>query len=212
MITLEKMQNLGKLFFDNDCDGILSSEAVFDFCDRHSHLILSAPHSTNSFICKAKRRLDLFTGELALVLGEERGVSTIVRNKFVEQKVLVSDFVIEKDLGDHFFLDLHGMSAEHDFELAIGTAYFEPEDYKKELDLIGTLAEKYQIKFVINHPDYCGDRGLTGRYQQHYNKPNVLQLEWRPDCRNYYDHSEIVLSKTIPFLSELACKVNRKDY
>lgn len=212
MITIDKMQRLGIPFFDNNGDGALSALDVYTFCDRYSHLILSAPHSTSSFVCKMKKKIDLFTGELALCLGEELNLSTIVRNKFVAEKVLISDLVIEKNLGEHFFLDLHGMSADRDFELAVGTAYLSPQDYEKELSLIADLSEKYQIKYVVNHPDYCGNMGFAGRYQKYFEKPNVLQLEWRQDCRNYYDCPEQVWTKTIPFLSELALKINSGSY
>ncbi len=210
MITVEQLTVLGVDFLANKSDGLIDAADLFEMENRGSTVILSAPHATNTFVNGKRKKIDLFTGEIVSALGAEQNLSTIVRTKFVPEEVRISDFVIEKDLGGHFFLDIHGMSESREFGLAVGTGYFSIADYAQELDLIALLAEKYKIDFVVNHPNYCGKIGLTGHYKKYFNKPNVLQLEWRKDFRNYYEESEKVLEQTIPFLSELALKLNEE--
>lgn len=208
MITIEQLTALGADFLANESDGRLEAENVFEMANRDSYVILSAPHATNTFVGGKRKKIDLFTGEIVSALGYDLNLSTIVRTKFVPQEAKISDFVIEKNLGGHFFLDIHAMSERREFDLAVGTGYFAAADYMRELDLIAALAEKYKIRFVVNHPAYCGKVGLTGHYQQHFNKPGVLQLEWRKDFRNYYAEPQKVLEQTVPFLSELALQLN----
>ena len=98
------------------------------------------------------------------------------------QKCLISDFILQNKLENRFFLDIHGMSDENDFDLAIGTGYLIPEKYSLQLEYIDVLAKKYDIKYVVNHKNYTGCPGLTGRLQQKTGKANVLQLEW---SKNY---------------------------
>lgn len=210
MITIEKLTTLGVDFLANESDGRPEAENVFEMANHNSHVILSAPHATNSFSNHKKKAIDLFTGEIVTALGDELKLTTLVRTKYLPEMRQISDFVIEQNLDSHFFLDIHGMSANRDFELAIGTAFYPVSDYQFELDLIETLAEKYKIRLVVNHPDYCGWYGLTGCYQQHFKKPEVLQLEWRKDFRNYFAEPQKVLEQTIPFLSELALELNKR--
>ncbi len=210
MITLEQLTVLGADFLANESNGRPEAENVFEMANRDSHVILSAPHATNSFSNHKKKAVDLFTGEIVTALGQELNLSTIVRSKYMPERLQISDYVIEQNLGGHFFLDIHGMSANRDFELAVGTAFYSVQDYESELDLIEALAEKYKIRLVVNHPDYCGWYGLTGSYQQHFKKPEVLQLEWRKDFRNYFAEPQKVLEQTIPFLSDLASALNSR--
>lgn len=208
MITIEQLSSLGVDFLANESDGRQQAQNVFEMANRDSHVILSAPHATNSFSNDKKKAIDLFTGEIVTALGQELNLSTIVRTKYIPERLQISDYVMERNLGGHFFLDIHGMSENRDFELAVGTAFYSVQDYQSELTLIETLAEKYKIRLVVNHPDYCGWYGLTGSYQQHFKKPEVLQLEWRKDFRNYFAEPQKVLEQTIPFLSELASALN----
>ena len=55
----------------------------------------------------------------------------------------------------------------------------------------------------MNHPDYCGLKGLTGRYQKIFNKPNVIQAEIKKEFRDFFQHPDVVKNITIPFLSEV---------
>lgn len=212
MITVEQLTVLGADFLANGSDGRLGATDLFEMANRGSAVILSAPHATNTFVNGKRKKIDLFTGEIVSALGAELNLSTIVRIKFVSEEVRISDFIVEKNLSRHFFLDIHGMSEHCKFGLAVGTGYFAADDYVRQLELIRFLAEKYKIDFVVNHPNYCGKIGLTGHYQKHFNKPNVLQLEWRKDFRNYYEYPEKVLGQTIPFLSELASGLNKEDF
>lgn len=212
MITVEQLTALGADFLANGSDGQINTADLFEMENRGSTVILSAPHATNTFVNGKRKKIDLFTGEIVSALGDNLAVSTIVRTKFAAEEVKISDFVIEKNLGGHFFLDIHGMSESREFGLAVGTGYFAADDYARQLELIRLLAEKYKIDFVVNHPNYCGKIGLTGHYQKYFNKPNVLQLEWRKDFRNYYEYPEKVLGQTIPFLSELASGLNKEEF
>lgn len=92
---------------------------------------------------------------------------------------------------------------ERPFDLAVGTGFMSAGEYFRPLTLIKELAEKYRIKMVINHPDYRGPWGLTGFYQSQFKKPGALQLEWRPEMRNFYHNAENVTTRTLPFLDEL---------
>ena len=198
---LDKLKGYSSLFFDTETS--LERENVFSFRDEGSGLVLCAPHSTKSFACKRIKMQDLYTGELVRFLGEECQVSTIVRTKFVPFKVLVSDFVEEKGLLDKLFIDVHGMTNDRSFDLAVGTGIKEPELYDGALHVVSVLARKYNIKMVVNHPNYSGCAGLTGRLQKKHERCTSLQLEWRRDFRDFYNCPQIVEKQTIPFMKEL---------
>lgn len=156
-----------------------------------------------SFVRKKVKAADLFTGEIVSFLGENLGVSTIVRRQFVPYKALISDFVAEQGLWEKSFLDFHGMVNNRPFDLAVGTGVLDAAAYKRELEFIRFLAEKYQIRIIFNHPDYRGGAGLCGRLQRDFNSNRVLQLEWRRDFRDFYACADIVCGQTLPFMAEL---------
>lgn len=201
---LEILKTSEEAFSCNEYFGQENGEEFFYFEDRGSRVVLSAPHATRTFVCKKVKAPDLFTGALATVIGKCFGYSSLVRTGFCPQKALISDFIKENNLGGKYFLDIHGMDNGREFDLALGTGYFSADVYRREIEKIRELTEKYKIKMVLNHPDYRGIRGLAGRYQKEFGLPQVLQLEWRQDYRNFYACPEKVLEQTIPFIAELA--------
>lgn len=50
-----------------------------------------------------------------------------------------------------------------------------------------------------------GIKGLTGRYQKLYNKPNVIQIELQRYLRDFYNNPDIVTEVIIPFFYEIIC-------
>lgn len=201
---LEKLKKREEFFAADKYLGQLGNLEAFQYCNRNSKVLLSAPHATRTFVSDKEKAPDLYTGAITEVLGEICNLSTIVRTKYAPSLVKIIDFIKNNKLEEHYFLDIHGMDMERDFELAIGTGYLQEELYKKELDFLKTLADKYEVKIVINHPDYMGRIGLTGDYQETYNQPKILQLEWRKDFRSFYISPEKVLEKTMPIIKELA--------
>lgn len=176
----------------------------FHFEDRGSRLILTAPHAVRTLRDKRPKAPDLFTGALTWLAGEQNDVSTIIRRRTGEERNAAAGFIIDRQLADHGFLDIHGMNGSREFELAVGTGILPATDYAPELELIGRLAEKYKIRWVTNHPDYTGRFGLAGSLQRLNPLPRILQLEWRSDLRDFYLFPANVLERTLPFLSELA--------
>ena len=65
------------------------------------------------------------------------------------------------------------------------------------------VAEKYGLRVIVNHPNYCGLKGLTGRYQKIFNLPNVIQMEIKKEFRDFFNNPEVVKNTTIPFLTEV---------
>lgn len=201
---LERLIIKEEFFAVSEYFGQLEKEEVFRYCNRNSKVLLSAPHATRTFVNNRNKAADLYTGSITQMLGEVHNFSTIVRTKYVPDLIKIIDFVEGNQLGEYYFLDIHGMDINREFELAVGTGYFTETNYKKELDFLRSLADKYQVKMVINHPDYTGKCGLTGDYQKIYKQPKVLQLEWRKDFRSFYLNPEKVLEKTMPMIKELA--------
>lgn len=190
------------------------SEELFTFVNRGSKLILTAPHAVKTFLNREGiKSADAFTGPLTEYLGEECEVSTIVRTKFIDREILIDEFVEMANLREHFFLDLHGMVNHDDFDLAVGTGLLEADAYKKALDVINELSDKYQLRLVLNHPKYSGISGMkafTTRLQMLTGKPQVLQLEWGRDFRDFYPSPELVLEKTLPFMKELISTLEKE--
>lgn len=153
----------------------------FRFEDRGSRLILTAPHAVRTLRDNRPKAPDLCTGALTRLAGEQNDVSTIIRRRTGEERNAAAGFVIDRQLANHCFLDIHGMNGGREFELAVGTGILPAADYAPELELIGRLAEKYKIRWVTNHPDYTGRFGLTGSLQRLNPLPRILQLEWRSD-------------------------------
>ncbi len=202
MNVTKKLIELDERYKANMYRGQLDAESLWLFEDRKSRVVVSAPHATQTYINNHIKKSDLYTGALAELLGYQTGCSVIVRQKFVSETALINDFVLRQNPDEHFFLDIHGMR-ERPFDLAVGTGFMSAGEYLRPLTLIKELAEKHRIKMVINHPDYRGPWGLTGFYQSQFKKPSALQLEWRPEMRNFYHNAENVTTRTLPFLDEL---------
>lgn len=141
-------------------------------------------------------------------MAEELGFSSLIRQKFVPEKIKICDFITHWGLEEFFFLDIHGVAADKVFELGVGTGKLSALDYATEIALIQKLAKKYQIKTVINHPDYRGIFGLTKELQDIHQRPQILQLEWRLDMRDFLAYPENVSQRTIPFMLALATVLN----
>lgn len=186
------MQNKGR--------GCLTAKAVYTYT-KGKPVCFCAPHAVHSFVHKQGKCRDLGTGAIVQYLGQQRGFSMIVRNKFVPRKDMISDFILTKKVGDLFFLDIHGMRAHKGFDLAIGTGYMNRKKYAAVLDKIRVLCRKYQIKYRVNLSSYTGKIGLTGRLQKATGKANVLQLEFAPEFRDIT--GRVIQEKTLPFLTEL---------
>ena len=204
---LNRLKQLEKQFSQNEYCGDLKKNTVFSYEEYHSYVCLTAPHATNSTVHKHFKGSDWFTGGLTQYLGETQHLSYIVRNKYVSQKRMLSSFIFVKHLEKHYFLDIHAMK-NRPFDLAVGIGYCSPEDYKKELNFIKELCKKYKLKYVVNHPSYTGQPGLTGRLQRKLSQANVLQLEWVRKYRDFYENPKEVLGVTLPFIKELALYLN----
>jgi len=205
---IEELKDLNQKYMANLSHGDEFAEKVFMYRDCHSDLILTAPHSTCSFVNKKEKVADLYTGALVAYLGIKNNISTIIRSKYTPYKVLISDYIIENNLQEHYFLDIHGFNKDIEADMCLGTADCEPKDCPY-LENILEIAAQYHIKTVINHPDYMGKFGLTGRYQKKCQKPNVIQMELHRHLRDFYEEPQIVETVTIPFLTEI-CKIYKK--
>lgn len=177
--------------------------AVFFRQDRGSRLILTAPHAVRIFRDGREKLQDIYTGALTEFAADANGLSVITRRRFTKKENPITDFIIARGLEHHAFLDIHGMNAGREFELAVGTGVLPKEDFAFELELIGSLAEKYRLRWVVNHPDYTGRRGLTGDLGRLFPVPRILQLEWRFDMRDFVHYPTNVTERTLPFLGEL---------
>lgn len=182
--------------------GDQTCENVFNFIDRKSKLILSAPHATRSFTNKHDKLSDLFTGAITQYLGETEDISTLIRVKYTPYKCLVSDYVAEHNLHNHYFLDIHGFNQDIDYDICLGIHTYEQQNYPY-LDKIITIAEKYHLKYIVNHPNYTGKFGLVGRFQEKFNKPNVIQIEFKKHLRDFYNYSEVIENTTIPWMKDI---------
>lgn len=200
---LKILDKLNASYVANGALGLIDQKEVFKFIDRNSKLIICAPHATKTCFNETDHKIDLFTGALTEFIGQDAGVSTIVRRKYLPYRSSIWDFIELNQLGEHCFLDMHGMKMNDGFDLAIGTGYFDAMKYRQAIENINELAKKYEINVYINHPDYRGAPGLTGHLQKKYQKCNVLQLEWAPNFRDYYNYPDNVLGKTIPFMKAI---------
>lgn len=201
---IEKLKKYNEFFIQHNAYGCVHMDNVFEFINRESGVIFTAPHSTKTFVAKKEKMADMFTGALAVLCGETSQCSVITRQKFVEQKEKIIDFAESVcDVEKHLFLDIHGMSEKSGFDLCIGLGGLDEKDCP-QMFFIKELAKKYGLKYVVNHPDYMGVPGFAGRYLRKYNKFGVLQLEWCKEFRDFYNHSDLVQTKTVPFMCELA--------
>ena len=200
---LNLLKKYEKEFSQNFYRGPISGD-FYDFENRGSKLILSAPHSVRTFRNKQEKSPDLYTGALVKLLGKQNKLSTIVRQRFSIEKNSITDFIIQHRLEHFYFLDIHGMKENNDYDLAVGTGILPTEEYQIQLEKIGQLSEKYKIRYTVNHPSYTGKYGLTGDLQRINPFPRILQLEWTPEMRNFYTHPRQVMLRTLPFISELS--------
>lgn len=199
---INRLKEYNQRYMQNRSHGDEAAEEIFEITDRRTTLILSAPHSTRSFVCKKEKQADLYTGALVRYVGGVCNVSTLIRTKFTPYKALISDYIEEKGLQNHYFLDIHGFNQEIDVDICLGTGSMEAKGYPY-LDKILEIAEKYSLKAAVNHPDYRGIHGLTGRYQKTFGKPNVIQMELQQRLRDFYTNPEVVENTTLPFLTDV---------
>ena len=205
IIALEKLE---KNFSQNRYSGNLKEKKVFSFVDYHTFVCLTAPHATNSTVYRRFKSSDWFTGAIVNYLGKKNKFSYIIRNKFWHKKCTISSFIFKEHLENHYFLDIHAMK-DRPFDLAVGIGYCHQNDYEKELKAIQKLCKKYKLKYVVNHPCYTGQPGLTGRFQRKTAMANVLQLEWTKEYRDFNNYPDNVCRVTIPFTEELALLLNQ---
>lgn len=201
-MIIENLREYNKLFEQDGGRGDKQSADVFHLIDRSSKLILSAPHATQSFCFKKEKCADLYTGALVKYLGEQKNISTIVRMKFTPYKSLISDYITEQNLDDHFFLDIHGFNRKIKYDVCLGIGTYNEENYPY-LQQIINMAEKYGLKTMVNHPLYTGEIGLTGRYQKKFHKPNVIQVELKLYLRDFFNNPDTVKNVTLPFLADV---------
>jgi len=199
---IEKLNEYNELFIKNNSHGEISDKSVFKFCNCSSKLILTAPHATCTFCNKKIKIPDLYTGAIVKYLGETNNVSTIVRTKFVSQKRLISNYIEKQKLQNHYFLDIHGFNQEIEYDVCLGTGNMDSKDYPY-LQEIYAIIEKYNLRPIINHPNYMGKAGLTGRYQDKFSKPNVIQMELKYYLRDFYNQPMIFKEKTLPMLNDI---------
>jgi len=199
---IDELKKYNERYAANKSHGVENAKDVFEYAERGSRLILSAPHATCSFVKKHEKLADLFTGAIAQYLGMKNHISTIIRTKYTPYKALISDYIFENKLDNHYFLDLHGFDKDIDYDICLGTADCLPEDCPYLAEILD-IAKKYHLKTIVNHPNYTGMVGLTGRYQIACGKPNVIQMEIKRYLRDFYNNPDTVLDVTIPFLTDV---------
>lgn len=199
---IELLKKYNNNFILNNSHGIETGENVFEFTDNTSQLILTAPHATRSFCNRKEKCADLYTGAIVQYLGNVNKISTLVRTKFTPYKALISDYIVEHNQQHHYFLDIHGFNQELDYDICLGIADFDAQNYPY-LDCILQIAEKYNLKTIVNHPDYTGRVGLTGRYQKTFGLPKAIQIELKPSLRDFYNNPNIVTDITMPFFNDV---------
>ena len=199
---IELLKKYNEYFVQNHYHGNEDDEDVFEYTNCDSNLILTAPHSTASFCNKKEKVADLYTGAIVKYLGEQNHISTIVRNKFTPYKALISEWIINHNIEEHYFLDIHGFNQDIDYDLCLGIGEFEEKNYPYLQEIV-QIAKKYGLRTIVNHPDYCGLKGLTGRYQKIFNKPNIIQIEIKKEFRDFFNNQDKVKNITIPFLTDI---------
>ena len=205
---IDRLKLYNERFCHNLSHGDENCHEIFEFVNRHSQLILSAPHATRSFVCKKERIADLYTGALVQYWGEEKQVSTLIRTKFTPYKALISDYVVEHNLAEHYFLDIHGFDQDIGYDICLGIGECEEKDYPFIQDIV-KIATQYKFKTIIGHPQYRGTKGFCGRYLRKYAKPNVIQMEIHKHLRDFYQNPDIVKNATLPFLCDIIAVYQR---
>lgn len=184
----------------------MQSKEAFEFCDKGSSLILSAPHATRSVLNGKERISDKYTGALVRLLGEQNNLSTLIRVKCSQEEETIAAYVSQKSLQNHYFLDIHGFDKDIGQDICLGIGKLFEQKNVPFLNRLLEIAEKFGIKTVVNHPKYVGAHGFAGQYQALFHAPNVIQVELGPSLRNFYDCFSTVEKITIPFFNEvIAC-------
>lgn len=199
---IETLKKYDEVFSQNHSHGDEASEDVFYFTDFGTNLILSAPHATASFANKKEKPADLYTGALVQYLGMKNHISTIIRKKYVPYKCLISDYIVEHGIEGHYFLDIHGFVKVNECDVCLGTGLFGAINYPHVQEILD-IAKKYNLRAALNHPNYRGKAGLTGRLQQALPNPSFLQLELHRRLRDFYQYPETVQNVTLPFLEDI---------
>lgn len=199
---IEILKEYNTIFIQNNAYGEISKEEIFHFDNHNSKLILTAPHSTRSFCSKQEKKADSYTGAIVKYLSRLNDISNITRTKFVAYKSLISDFVADNNLQNHYFLDIHGFKQNIDYDICLGTGYFDATGYPFLEEIIEVI-KTYKLKYDVNHPHYMGRNGLTGRYQRQFSKPNVIQMELSYELRDFYGKPEMFCNTTAPMLNEI---------
>lgn len=199
---IDDLKHYNDRFAQNYSYGDENNDSVFEYIDRNSNLILSAPHATRSFANKKEKVADLYTGAIVEYLGNKNKISTIIRTKFVPYRELVSDYVVKQSLQNHYFLDIHGFNQDIDYDICLGIGELSEQNYPYLSDIIRS-AKSYDLKIIVNHPNYTGKWGLTGRYQKEFGKPNVIQIEIKKYLRDFYKNADLVASVTLPFMEDV---------
>lgn len=200
----ELLENFESAFCKDAYMGDSSAKTVFKHLVGNTSVFLTAPHSTSSFVYKKKKIADIGTGAIVSLLHHQYNIYVVLRNKYVAKKALISNFLKRQKIKPKFILDIHSCHNENHADLIIGTGIFFPKDYEKIILKANELGDKYGIKVCLNHPRYRGGlHCLIGRFKKLYKRPNILQLEWRKDYRDFYSCPQKVLGVTIPFLKDM---------
>lgn len=207
MSIIDNLKLYNQRFCQNLSHGDEEADEIFEFVNRGSRLILSAPHATRSFVCKKERIADLYTGALVQYLGEKNNISTLIRTKFTPYKALISDCVAQHNLQEHYFLDIHGFDQDINYDICLGIGEYEEKNYPFLQDIV-KIATQYNFKTVINHPQYRGVKGFCGRYHKKYGKPNIIQMEIHKKLRDFYQNPDIVKNATLAFLQDVINSYN----
>ena len=132
---IDILKKYDEFFILNNSRGDLEEENVFEFTEKFSCLILSAPHATMSFANKKEKCADLYTGAIVKYLGQKNNVSTLIRKKFTPYKCMVSDYIAAHNLQEHYFLDIHGFNKDIDYDVCIGIGNWEADEYPYLCDI-----------------------------------------------------------------------------
>lgn len=124
---LSRLLELNDKYIQNN--GFGYGDEAFVFTDRSSKLVLSAPHAVKTHLNDNVKSADLFTGALVDFVGEKCNISTLVRVSYLDKEYLADEFIKAQNIGERFFLDIHGMVDHEDFELAVGTGLLEADAY-----------------------------------------------------------------------------------
>ena len=75
LMMIEELKILDKEFHSY---GNTDRNETFEYTNRNTSLILSAPHATKSFVRKKEKLADLYTGAIVKYLGQKENTSTII--------------------------------------------------------------------------------------------------------------------------------------